>query len=265
MDIFSAKMTRYILVKILLPIAILTFAAYMARWTHIFRAAVFPYPHEIIAAGIECLTIASNTSAIIITLKRLLIVFLVSSGIGMAMAFFFHQFSILEEIFALPVDVIRSIPVVTLFPLFITLWGFTETTFMAVPVILTSVIMYIHLSAGLKEVVEIRLMLMRRWDASRLQMIRHLLLPSIAPNLFTGLRICISLQLILLLVAEMFLGAKNGIGTLIYDYQTVLQYDKMYFFIFLSGILGWAINIILEYLQKRIIYWLPQINANGRT
>lgn len=255
MDISSAKITRYLFVKILLPVIMLMFAAYLARWLHIFRAVVFPYPHEVFVAGMECLAKPSSLSAIIVTLRRLIVVFFISFGIGMTMTFLFHQFRLLGEIFSLPIDIIRSVPVVTLFPLFITLWGFSETTFMAVPVILTSVIMYIHLAAGLNEVVNIRQMLMKRWNASRLQMVMHLLLPSIAPHLFTGLRICISLQLILLLVAEMFLGAKDGIGTLIYDYQTVLEYDKMYFFILLSGILGWVINVILEYLQKRIIYW----------
>lgn len=247
-----------------MPIFILAFAAYLARWLHIFRAVIFPYPHEIIAAGIKSLTTPLAMSALGITLRRLLVVFTVSSGIGVVMAFLFHQFRLLEEIFSLPVDVVRSIPVVTLFPLFITLWGFTEVTFLAVPVVLTSVIMYIHLSAGLKDVAEMRYSLMLRWEASRSQIILHLLLPSIAPHLFTGLRICVSLQLILLLVAEMFLGAKNGLGTLIYDYQTILDYDKMYFFILLSGILGWVINVVIEYLQKRIVYWQAYQAINGK-
>jgi len=246
---------KYLLIRIVAPVAILVLAAYSIRWFGLIRPAVFPFPHEVLLAGWEAMGSPKTYEAVGVTLRRLVYVFLISLGIGAFMSFLFHQFRILEEIFALPVDVIRSIPVVTLFPLFITIWGFTEMTFLAVPITLTSVIMYIHLSAGLKAVDPLRVNLMRRWGASRLDQILHLHLPTVAPYLFTSLRICVSLQLILLLVAEMFLGARDGLGTLIYDSQTVLRYKPMYFFIILAGVIGWAINRFLEYLQRKIVFW----------
>ena len=252
MLISSAK---YVLIRIAAPLALLVLLAYAVRWFGLIRPAVFPYPHEVLSAGWESLGSAKTYGAILVTLKRLFYVFLLSFGIGAFMSFLFHQFRILEEIFALPVDVIRSIPIVTLFPLFITIWGFTEMTFLAVPITLTSVIMYIHLSAGLKAVDPLRVSLMRRWGASRIQQIVHLHLPTVAPYLFTSLRICVSLQLILLLVAEMFLGARDGLGTVIYNNQAVLKYKEMYFFILLAGLIGWGINRFLEYLQRKVVFW----------
>jgi len=236
-------------------VALLVLIAYAVRWLDLIRPAIFPYPHEVLSSGMRALGSSETYGAVLTTLRRLFWVFLASLGIGGFMSFLFHQFRVLEEIFAMPVDVIRSIPVVTLFPLFITIWGFTEMTFMAVPVTLTSVIMYVHLSAGLKAIDPLRVNLMRRWGASRLQQIRHLHLPTVAPYLFTSLRICVSLQLILLLVAEMFLGARDGLGTLIYNNQAILKYKEMYFFIILAGVVGWGINKLLEFLQRRIIFW----------
>jgi ABC-type nitrate/sulfonate/bicarbonate transport system permease component len=246
---------KYLLIRIAAPVTLLILLAYGVRWMGWIRPAVFPYPHEIIAAGWEAMGTPKTYEAVAVTLKRLVYVFLISLAIGTIMSFLFQQFKILEEIFAMPVDVIRSIPVVTLFPLFITIWGFGEMTFLAVPISLTSVIMYIHITAGLKAIDPMRVNLMRRWGASRLQQILHLHLPTVAPYLFTSLRICVSLQLILLLVAEMFLGARDGLGTLIYDNQTILRYKEMYFFILLAGFIGWGINRFLEFLQRKIVFW----------
>lgn len=247
--------TKHLIIRIVAPTALIVLLAYSVRWLGLIRPAILPYPHEVLAAGMESLAAAVTYEAVWTTLRRLFYVFLLSLGIGIFMSFLFNQFRVLEEIFALPVDMIRSIPVVTLFPLFITIWGFTEMTFLAVPVTLTSVIMHVHLSAGLKAIDPLRVNLMRRWGASRLQQILHLHLPTVAPYFFTSLRICVSLQLILLLVAEMFLGARDGLGTLIYNSQAVLKYKEMYFFIILAGLLGWGLNRFLEYLQRKVIFW----------
>lgn len=242
-------------IKILLPTAIFVIVAYTMRWLEILRPAVFPFPHEILSKGVIAMQNQSSVIAIAVTLRRLCIAFFVSLALGGIMTFLFNQFKILAEIFALPIDIIRSIPIITLFPLFISLWGFSETTFLAVPVVLTTVILYVYLSAGLDNIAGLKQMLMKNWKASKKQMVFHLYLPSIAPQIFIALRISISLQLILLLVGEMFLGAKNGIGTLIYEYQSILKYEEMYFFIIIAGIFGYIINYGLKFIQKKVIYW----------
>ena len=245
-----------IFIKIVLPIAIITLLAYLVCWTGVFRLAVFPYPHDIFFDGIKTFKSDSDPLlAILTTLRRLFISFFISFFVGLFMALLFNSLKILEDIFALPIDVIRSIPVITLFPLFITLFGFTEASYLAVPIVSTSVIMYIYIAFGLQSISSVKHNLMRKWGSNKFQQIRHLYLPTIAPHLFTSIKICISLQLILVLVAEMFLGADDGLGTLIYDYQEILEYEEMYFFIILSGILGWLINRFFEYSEHKIIFW----------
>ena len=247
--------TRTFVIRVLVPVALLTLAGYSARWSGLFRPAVLPYPHEILTAGFATLADGESVAAILVTLRRLAVVFVIASALGGGVALLAHQVRVLADIVALPVDLVRSVPIVALFPLFITLWGFSETTFLAVPVVLTSIIMYIHLMSGLRSVHPVQRRHMARWRASRLQTVRHLLLPSVAPHLFTAMRVCVSLQLILLLVAEMFLGARDGLGTLIYDYQTVLRYAEMYFFIAVAGLLGWGLNRCLEWTEHRLVYW----------
>ncbi len=252
----SSIIRNKILKQVLLPFIIMTLLAYILIWTGVFRLAVFPFPHDVFMSGINSFSSDKEpVSAIITTLRRLLISFSISLFAGLLLALILNSIKFLEDIFALPIDLIRSIPVITLFPLFITLFGFTEATYLAVPTLLTSVIMYVYLAFGLKSVSQVKINYMKKWGASRLEQLRHLYLPSIAPHLFTSIRVCVSLQLILVLVAEMFLGASDGIGTLIYDYQEVLRYEEMYFFIILAGLLGWAINRGLEIIEKKIIYW----------
>jgi ABC-type nitrate/sulfonate/bicarbonate transport system permease component len=247
--------SKKILIEVVVPVAVLVAASYLLILTDVLKVRVFPYPHDVLLSGWQTLSASKVHQAIGMTLWRLGISFLIALAIGSSLALLAHHSEHLAQMLALPVDVIRSIPVVTLFPMFIALWGFTEATYLAVPVILSTVILYVHLTAGLRGISATRQVLMRRWGANRLQIAWHLLLPSIAPHFFTALRVSISLTLILVLVAEMSFGATRGIGTLIDDYSETLKYKEMYFYILLAGILGWTLNKTLEWLHARIVFW----------
>ncbi len=254
-EFMSTSLIKKALIEIVIPSTILVAMAYILVLTGVLKVRVFPYPHDVLVSGWLSLFSGKVHQAILTTLWRLIVSFLIALAVGLILALSAHNSRTIAQMVALPVDVLRSIPVVTLFPMFIALWGFSETTYLAVPVILSTVILYVHLMSGLQDISATRQLLMRRWGSTRLQIAWHLLLPSVAPHFFTALRISISLTLILVLVAEMSFGAEKGIGTLIHDYAETLKYKEMYFYILLAGVLGWTLNKMLEWLQAKIVFW----------
>ena len=88
-----------------------------------------------------------------------------------------------------------------------------------------------------------RVMAAKVMGASRWQIFKDVLVwESLQPN-FVGLRSAVSMALVIVIVAEMFIGSDNGLGHRIIDAQQVLNVKTMYAAILAAGILGYGLNI----------------------
>jgi NitT/TauT family transport system permease protein len=75
------------------------------------------------------------------------------------------------------------------------------------------------------------------------------------PQTFIGLRTGVSLSLIVVIVAEMFIGAKDGLGDSIFEAQQMFDMPQMYAAIFASGVLGYGLNLMFRLIERRIVHW----------
>lgn len=91
--------------------------------------------------------------------------------------------------------------------------------------------------------------------ASRWQIFKDVLVwESLQPS-FVGLRSAVSMALVIVVVAEMFIGSDNGLGHRIIDAQQVLNVKTMYAAILAAGILGYVLNILFLLLERKIVHW----------
>jgi NitT/TauT family transport system permease protein len=75
------------------------------------------------------------------------------------------------------------------------------------------------------------------------------------PQTFIGLRSGISISLVIVIVAEMFIGTEQGLGKRIIDAQQILNVKDMYASILVTGILGYFLNMLFLLVEKRFIHW----------
>jgi ABC-type nitrate/sulfonate/bicarbonate transport system permease component len=86
--------------------------------------------------------------------------------------------------------------------------------------------------------------------------LRHVLLPSCAPYLATGLRISASVALILVVTGEYVVGVP-GLGREVFAAQSGGAYDRMYALIVAAGLLGLAVNMGFHAAERRVLFWHP--------
>jgi ABC-type nitrate/sulfonate/bicarbonate transport system permease component len=72
-----------------------------------------------------------------------------------------------------------------------------------------------------------------------------IMLPSIAPYVATGVRISSSLALVVAVSTEL-IGGVPGLGAQPAHYSQNAIYPAMYGILFLSGVLGLVLNVVLE-------------------
>ena len=63
------------------------------------------------------------------------------------------------------------------------------------------------------------------------------------------------MALVIVVVAEMFIGSENGLGHKIIDAQQVMNVKMMYAAILAAGILGYLLNVLFLMLERRIVHW----------
>ena len=61
--------------------------------------------------------------------------------------------------------------------------------------------------------------------------------------------------LVIVIVAEMFIGADSGLGNRIINSQQVLNVKSMYASILAAGALGYALNILFLVAERKIVHW----------
>jgi NitT/TauT family transport system permease protein len=80
-------------------------------------------------------------------------------------------------------------------------------------------------------------------------------LPAALPEIANGLRVAVSITLILVVVLEMFVGSSKGLGLRLYNDQQMFRIKDMYASLLLIGGLGYLANLGLASLQERLIHW----------
>lgn len=151
---------------------------------------------------------------------------------------------------------IRPIPAVALIPLALLVLG--NGTGMKVGLAVFGIIWPILFNTiyGVRDVDPVARDTARSYGMRGTRMLRHVILPSAAPFILTGLRIAASLGFVIVVGTELFAGASSGIGAFILltssgggDTTTVMAGAVW------AGIIGLVINIVLVQIDRRFFGW----------
>jgi ABC-type nitrate/sulfonate/bicarbonate transport system permease component len=148
----------------------------------------------------------------------------------------------------------RALPSPTLIPVFIVLFKLGLT--MRLAVIVFGVLWPILLNSieGARSVEPLQMDLARVFALTRSQRFRLIIMPSAGPKIFAGLRVSLSLAIILMVISEM-VGGTNGIGYTLYTAKDSFELPDMWSAIVLLGILGYTLNAALLRVERRVLAW----------
>ncbi|HEX6358043.1 ABC transporter permease [Actinophytocola sp.] len=161
----------------------------------------------------------------------------------------------LVDYFSPTLTFLRSIPPPALLPVFLVLFAVSDTV-MQVAMIVFGVIWPILLNTidGARTLDQTVVETTRSMRLSKLRFLTTVVLPAALPKIFAGLRVSMSLALILMVISEL-VGSNRGIGTELIEAQRNFDLPGMWAWIVLLGILGYVLNALLLAVQNRVIGW----------
>ena len=146
------------------------------------------------------------------------------------------------------------IPKIALLPLIILWLGIGEVSKVSIIALGVFFPVVINTYSGVKNVDPLLLRVAVSYRASRLSIIRKVVLPAALPVIFAGLKLAAGTSLLLLVAAEM-IAAKEGIGAMILHYGDLMLTTKLMVGVLVLSLLGLVFNRALEWLERRLIPW----------
>lgn len=145
-----------------------------------------------------------------------------------------------------------SIPLVSLIPVFLLLFGIGRGTVIAVIVAYSLPAVVVNTQAGIESVDKDQLDLARSVGASRALTFRRITLPSASALILAGVRVAAGRSIKGSIIAEQVIGL-IGLGGLIQTYGGAFAVEDLYAVILFIGIVGILVVRLLGLVERRLV------------
>jgi len=219
------------------------------------KPILLPTPFDTLVALVTGLAGGPLLLDFAVTVKRTLEAFLIAAAgrvpLGVLLGSNERAYRSVEFL----IDFFRSTPSSALIPLFLLIFGVSDINKVAIAAFGALLIVLFNSAYGVMNARKQRIMAAKVMGASRWQIFKDVLIWESLQPTFVGLRSAVSMALVIVIVAEMFIGSDNGLGHRIIDAQQVLNVKSMYSAILAAGILGYMLNILFLIIERRVVHW----------
>ena len=225
-----------------------------------FHIPVYLLPGPLRVFSVMVSTSISWPSAILATLYETLAGFALSVVVGLVLAIVIAEFSTLRNIVYPYILVAQIIPKVAIAPILVIWLGFGLESKILLAFLVSFFPIVIDASSGLLLVDDDLSLLFRALGANKRKYLLKLQLPNSVPYLFNGMKVAISLAVIGAVVAE-FISAKNGLGFLILEAQTVTNTTLAFASIVYLSVLGIMLFLAVIGFEALVHRWKPGVKG----
>jgi len=226
-----------------------------ALWEGLSRVGVLPMdtlsrPSDIAAAGARGFADGTILLATWQTIEAAFVGFAIATVLGVLVGVILGLSRRLERVVGPSIDALRPVPSVALIPLTLLLFGFglqMEASVIAFacvwPILLVTIAAVHGIEPRLLDVARV----LELPFATRL---RKIILPAALGRIVVGLRVAVSISLIVAVTVEIVLNPR-GLGYSMMTAQQSLRPDLMYAQLLWLGVLGWGLNLALTKAVSR--------------
>lgn len=191
----------------------------------------------------------------LITVRRTLLAFVIAVAISVPLGIVLGSSPRVYRSVEFVIDFFRSTPASALFPLFLVILGVGEGTKIAVAAFGASLLILFNTAYGVMNARKTRQAAARVMGASKARVMFDVTLLESLPQTFVGMRAGVSFALVIVIVAEMFIGSTDGLGQRVINAQSVFNMPEMYATIFAAGVLGYGLNLLFILVERKFVHW----------
>jgi sulfonate transport system permease protein len=215
---------------------------------------IFASPESVFQIFKEMLADGKYTKNVLASLQRVVEGYVIGALLGFLLGTVIGLYKNANRAFVAVIGILRPIPPIALIPFFILWLGIGETAKITVIAIGSFWPVLLNTMQGIQEADKKLLEVAEVFGKSKLTMFIKIVLPSAVPAIFTGLRLGISQAWTCVVTAEM-IAASAGVGFMIQYARELAQPNMLFLGIITIGLIGVIIDLVMLFLQKKIVYW----------
>lgn len=240
--------------RALSPLAVLAVWEAAVR-IHLLDARFFPAPSAIAGTFVTFAQSGELASNLAITFERIVVGLVLGAVPGIALGLLIGINRWARAAFEPVIGVLYPIPKIALIPLVLLIFGLGESGKYALVAIGVFFIMAINTAAGVRQIDATLLDVARAFRITTRSLYARVLLPAALPNVFAGLKLSIGIAVVLAVAAELR-AANSGLGFVIWNAWETLQVERMYVALVVVSLLGYALALVGDALERRALPWL---------
>jgi NitT/TauT family transport system permease protein len=219
------------------------------------KAILLPLPWDTLTTLVHGMAGGPLLFDFYVTLYRTLLAFAIAVFAGMPLGILLGSNERAYRSVEFLIDFFRSTPASALIPLFLLIFGTSDINKIAIAAFGAWLLVVFNCAYGVINARKQRIAAAKVMGATRWQIFKDVLIWESLQASFVGLRSAVSMALVIVVVAEMFIGSESGLGHKIINAQQVMNTKMMYAAIMSAGILGYLLNVFFLRIERRIVHW----------
>jgi ABC-type nitrate/sulfonate/bicarbonate transport system permease component len=194
---------------------------------------------------------------------RLIVGLALSIALGIGAGLLIGSYRQLRRAAEPVLEFFRAVPPPVLVPLLMLIIGVNDE--MKVLVIVSGAVWPVLLNTieGVRAVDPVLSDNSRTYGIVGLARVRYLVLPAALPQIMAGVRQCLSIGLILMVISEMF-ASSSGLGFTIVHFQRTFAIPEMWSGILVLGLIGIALSVVFHQAEHHLLRWYRGLKASQR-
>ncbi|NDH30618.1 MAG: ABC transporter permease, partial [Betaproteobacteria bacterium] len=214
------------------------------------KAILLPLPWDTLTTLVHGMAGGPLLFDFYVTLYRTILAFAIAVFAGMPLGILLGSNERAYRSVEFLIDFFRSTPASALIPLFLLIFGTSDINKIAIAAFGAWLLVVFNCAYGVINARKQRIAAAKVMGATRWQIFKDVLIWESLQASFVGLRSAVSMALVIVVVAEMFIGSESGLGHKIINAQQVMNTKMMYAAIMSAGILGYLLNVLFLRIER---------------
>ncbi len=244
--------------RLLSPLAVIA-AWQLVSTFGIVSAQKLPPPTRIWSTAVSLTTTNSAAygtlqGAMVVSLERMAIGFTLGAVVAVSLALIAGLSTLGENSVDPLMQMLRTVPLFGLIPVFIVWFGIGQLPKVLLIALGAAIPLYLNTFSGIRGVDAKLAELGKVLQLSKIELIRHIVLPGALPQALVGLRQSLGVAWLALVVAEQ-VNANAGLGYMISQATQFLQNNVIFVALLVYCVLGLLTDALVRMLERRALAW----------
>jgi NitT/TauT family transport system permease protein len=192
-----------------------------------------------------------------VTMEEAILGFLIGTTAGVVVGVLLGQVRFLSEVLSPYIKAVNALPRIVLGALFVVIFGLGIESKVVLASFLVFFVVFFNAFQGVREVDGNFVNNVRILGASRMQVVRNVVLPSAMTWIIASLHVAFGFAVIGAIVGEI-LGAQHGLGVVITNSENNFETNGIFAGMIIIGVIALVAEWLISLLERRLLAWRPK-------